>query len=396
MKKNKIILCTARYSDNLGDGIISDCTRELLNRSCPVSSVVDLDISGRTTFSLKDDKSCDVRSKLKNLVLNAPDFVKYIIVVLLWFFISKKKLKKELESILTDDVKFLVFGGGQLILDNFLSFPLKFSYISKLANKKNIPIVVLGCGVGVKKSWLAEYFYKKAFSLNSFKSVFLRDTKSVKSFEARFGSSFSGKLGLTYDSALYSSETYNIKKKKSGEKLIIGLGLSHPSELKAGSTASHDFNFKKLANLWVELISKLNETNYEIVLYTNGSSEDELFLDKVYSHFCDNVTRLPRPKNPAELIQNICRLDITVSHRLHSSIISTSLEIPSIGLTWDDKVLSFYKAIGRENFCLSGDNFTFVEIDEKIKSILNMNTKTKICDLKQAMIQYTNDALKEI
>ena len=398
MKKSKIVLCTAKYSDNLGDGIISDCSKKLLLQSEPDATVVELDISGRTEFSVQSEFDENWRSALKNKILSAPNFIKYSIVVILWLLFTRSKLLKQTKLSL-NKANLLVFGGGQLILDNFLSFPLKFYLISKTAHMMDIPIVVLGCGVGSKKSYLAEYLYKKSFSLKSFRAVYLRDINSKNSFIERFGDSFSGVVGLTSDSALYSSETYNkIKadKAKSFEELLVGVGISHPSELKAASSEEEGFSDKKIEKLWINTLNELNRSNYNLMLYTNGSAEDELFLSNISKklNFIPQVA--VRPISPLELVENISKFDVTLSHRLHSSIISSSLNIPSIGLSWDRKVMSFYEATNRSKFCLKGDDFYFNEIDLLIKELTFGDCFFDINNLKELMLSSTRNAIKDM
>lgn len=52
---------------------------------------------------------------------------------------------------------------------------------------------------------------------------------------------------------------------------------------------------------------------------------------------------------PEYLISKIADCDGVISCRLHPSIISFSLDVPSVGIMWNAKVKGFYDSIGYGN-----------------------------------------------
>jgi hypothetical protein len=58
------------------------------------------------------------------------------------------------------------------------------------------------------------------------------------------------------------------------------------------------------------------------------------------------------PKHPKELAKTISGFRALISHRLHANIIAHSYAIPTVGLKWDAKILSYFILIDREQFCL--------------------------------------------
>ncbi|QEQ95988.1 polysaccharide pyruvyl transferase family protein [Neptunomonas concharum] len=361
----KIVLITAKYSDNLGDGVIADNVRYILSSKIGGSfEVVDLDMSGRRGYS----KIGGV-SKIKNIALNMPYILRTILVILKWNFVDKRRIKSYLnsEKILDGEVK-IVFGGGQVIHDNNLSFPLKLNFIISYAESRGVDVGFIGCGVGRKSSWYGEFLLKRALSRPCVTSVFLRDSSSVEQFNRRFSNSGVLLAQGTYDPAFYSAEAYSINEKSVAGR--VGIGIACPNDLQA--SAGKDFRFDKdiLKENFIRLAELLIEFGYDVLFYTNGSYDDEKYLSFVLEG--TKYKRIVRPSSPYELVQTIAQFSCVVSHRLHSSIIARSLGLKSVGLTWDKKVESFYDDIAQKDFCVKGDIFSPDDVFNLIKRAINL------------------------
>lgn len=62
---------------------------------------------------------------------------------------------------------------------------------------------------------------------------------------------------------------------------------------------------------------------------------------------------LERPISPEKLIENISEFSSIISYRLHSQIIATSLGIPFISISWNEKINEYSAKIGCEKFCIT-------------------------------------------
>ena len=51
--EKNIVVCTAKYSDNLGDGVIAECVSHILQMSYPDIKISEIDIAGRIDYSPK-------------------------------------------------------------------------------------------------------------------------------------------------------------------------------------------------------------------------------------------------------------------------------------------------------------------------------------------------------
>ncbi len=99
--------------------------------------------------------------------------------------------------------------------------------------------------------------------------------------------------------------------------------------------------------------------------------EDDYYLSEA---IINSMTRGDRAKIladnlfPEEVITEFSRLSFMIGVRLHSTIIATSLGIPSIHLAYSPKGFSYYKSIGEERYCLPLDSLV---INREWKSLLD-------------------------
>ena len=107
------------------------------------------------------------------------------------------------------------------------------------------------------------------------------------------------------------------------------------------------------------------------MLFTNGAEEDEQFLGRIVddgdrkAYLRDGLLSIaPHPQTPEELVANLSRPSVVVAHRLHANIIAYSLGIPSVGLSWDQKVDSFFSETNRDAYIVRGEEVGPAQIGE--------------------------------
>jgi len=391
-KKNmgKIVLCTARFSDNLGDAVISDCMYYLLAKYGD-RDVVHLDISGRVEWSLEKI------SWLKYFILKLPASFRVVLFLVNWIFRGRAKLLSSLRDCVQDhDV--VVFGGGQLILDNDWIFPIKIDLISRYAKDKGVAVGFVGCGVGTKFGLVSKLIYESIFSRENTKYISLRDERSITLFNKFFSTNFDPVL--TYDAALYADEAYGIKKELALNSINkIGLCVANSRELGLASGETQGFDQRILIDGWRDLALLLVRRGFVVAFYTNGSAEDEIFKTGLSNLMAgEGVSFVPRPKSPVELVETIGGFDLLVAHRLHSSIIAASLGVRAIGLSWDKKVKSFYELTGVGDLCVQGD---VIRCDEIVSMVSGCNgfdrSRINVCKdvIVKNIIECLNVVLKD-
>ena len=240
----------------------------------------------------------------------------------------------------------LIVGGGQLLSDVDLNFPSKIFFICSVARKYNKPIVFQSCGVANNWSFFGKILLKKSLLLGVSK-ITVRDRYSRNVLIRYLGPAC--KVDIIYDPALVVGK-FRSRKNNYLSKKIIGVGVASPYALSYASVGN--FVDKENWNSYFhELINMVRSHGFDVLLFTNGAPEDEQYLTGLLNGFnCVGVKRAPRPLSGDDLIDTISGIDLFVGHRLHSSIVSFALGIPSIGLGWDRKVKDFYDLVGLGSF----------------------------------------------
>lgn len=368
-KELKIVISTLRYSDNLGDGVIGDCVEYLLKKYNPSINIYHLDMAGRLGF-LNDysNKANESKGITKTYFYKLPYYAqKNVFKFLLWPFIYKKRLNTAISNAIKFKPDLLMFGGGQVLNDILLNFPLKFNYVCQCFIRENINIVV--SGVGVSKNWSkeAKFLFNKNLNSKNILKLYVRDNDSKSNL---IYYQTNKNILVTLDSAIWAKEAYNVTVKKNQRK-IIGLGIANPYEL-GTHIESNQFNSLKFDSFWLDIIDGIDIDKYDINLFTNGSSEDYYYLQYFSNLLFDKRPTLKfkvidRPIIPSQLVNQISEMDLVIAHRLHANIISYSLGIPSIALEWDKKVKSFMQVVQREKWC-----FSSLDEGEKISSLIDL------------------------
>lgn len=132
------------------------------------------------------------------------------------------------------------------------------------------------------------------------------------------------------------------------------------------------FTAAKQHALWLDVIAKLTEKGYTYRLLTTGHYADEVFLSDFVRKNDIDLSKVRLPINrPEDLVSELRRCDGIIAYRLHASITSYALGIPSIGLTWNFKVPSFYESIGYSGRALSVEDWTASALVEAVENAMD-------------------------
>lgn len=330
MKKKKILVIGEHFSENLGDGVICQSVEFLINQFFPDSELILSDLSGRLYFmnAYKGHEKFSVRSKYliskwTHRALSKNTFLYALYVHGRWNRAANIKEKSDQEYDLA------IFAGGQMFMDYF-SLPIHRHM--KYLVKHNTPTIFNACGMGRVNSTLLQKRLQQALSHENINSISARD--HVNQINEKLLNT-DIQATQSHDCALWTKEAFNIQKKESN---VIGLGVISLSNKKD----------KKVVKLYTDIITELNNKGDEWELFGNGSFDDhELALKIAHSLGYDESVIAKRPLNPTELVQTIANYRSIISFRLHSHIIAVSLDIPTIAITWDNKVDFFFENIER-------------------------------------------------
>lgn len=347
----KILVVGEYYSENLGDGIICENVKYLLENSFPEADIKISDIMGRLRF---EEESSEQSLIIKTSSSKREDIKKYLInkngqgLGYLYDRLTYKKWKKERETglanirrTLEEDFDLVVFAGGQLLYEPFL---IPIEQHMEILNNKNTPVIFNGCGIGSFTNKYIQERFNKMMQSKIVKSVTVRDYVAEAN-EKLLGSS-PVKAVKTDDSALWTSKAYQMTEVKASD--TIGLGIIFRNNI--------DFMAKQ-ERLYSQIISQLEENGQDWEIFCNGEVIDQEFAYQLVEKNGYSKEKVATRKvRPHELVELIGSYKAIISFRLHSHIVATSLRVPSIGMTWDKKVNFFFGSFNAEDRCFSVDS----------------------------------------
>ncbi|MEM9388420.1 MAG: polysaccharide pyruvyl transferase family protein [Pseudomonadota bacterium] len=350
--QQSIIIAGETYSPNIGDGVIAECLRYLFKQTVPGLRVHLLDISGRDgwpeaaaftpTQNRRRVKLPSVRQLIGSRAVN----------VTRWTLLHGRQARARWPSQLQDAAA-LVIGGGLLIMDNNLGFPLKLSTLVKVAGNQNVPIHFAACGVGDNRRWSTRGQHLLHQALSSAQTVTLRDTISQQKL-AELAPDVIARL--TMDPAVFARDVFGLPKGKIASP-VVGLGVMHVEKVNAYNAKKPELSPREMCDFWLELATLLLQQGIQPKLFCNGSEQDWQFAHYVARQAQQQcgleLPVAPRPTRPAQLAHTIASMRGVVVFRLHASIIATAYGIPSVGLAWDAKVPAFYAETNRDDLCFS-------------------------------------------
>lgn len=330
VKNNTRILFVGLYKEkNLGDEILFRCTENLFSKyyETPVMP----------SYAYLDYIEKTYRPSFLRRVINK---IQILLFGRAFLFGHEHKLKKRRDEYFKAALKgkdmAVVVGGG------IIKFKVQYFYQGLRAlfegcDSYHIPAVLNAVGVegfDIKN--------KKCIALRellhspSLKYISTRDdyeTLIHKYFEERSVIP----LRKVCDPAVWASEIYNISKQ---ESKIIGIGVIRDNIFE---DYGKSFPAPAYVDLMVSLTSALHDKGFDVGLFTNGSEEDGVTAYKIQKELARNDINVEviLPSDAEHLIAIISGFRAVIASRLHACIISYSLNIPVVGLVWNDKVKDF-------------------------------------------------------
>lgn len=345
----RILVCGVPNNANLGDEIISDCVERLLGRVCPECEIERFDILGARRRYPERKHSSGTWKRLLRLYLPPP--IRRIVAVGSTILVKFPRIIGEAANIRRSNI--ILFGGGQLLLDNQGVFPLCLS-LTILLSRKNTQFAFFACGASGQWSILSRSALRYAAKRRCFIFAGFRDIQSLTVARELLGSCIPT-ARVVPDPALLARETYQMSTTNSNRKRL-GLGIAHPRELnmflnnepvRISLISARQF-YKQLALQLADSICA------DVVLFCNGALEDWHFLELVAGDLRRerpslNFEVVERPSSGRELVALLASMNVILAHRLHAHVVAFSLGVPSIAFLWDQKVASFFEMTGKES-----------------------------------------------
>lgn len=340
----EIALFNVKYSPNLGDGIIAECLENGIAEARPGLFPESVDLAGRCRF---DPKSGVSRRLILQVLERLPPLLRQTAMPALIASIVRYRLRPRWKHAIAQSDS-VVIGGGNLLADADRNFPTKVSTVLELCGWQGVPVAISHVGVTPEWSPKGRSRFLRALARVRLLGVSVRDERSATHFQDEFAQPLPP---VALDPGLLCSHIYGAPD-RSGEpgRQRVGICVTDPLVLRLhGGGEVSGALFRK----WLRaVIERAVRQDMEVVLFTNGSPEDEHFADEIFMHLSGQagVVRMPRFLSPGALARFIGGLDCVVAHRLHACIAAYSYRVPAIGFSWDKKLDSFFETIGRERY----------------------------------------------
>jgi polysaccharide pyruvyl transferase WcaK-like protein len=253
------------------------------------------------------------------------------------------------EALLNFDA--VIIGGGNLLSDVDLNFPLKLDAVMQEVRAARVPYGIFGVGVSDNWSQKGRALFRRAFlqGENYFASV--REARSAKIWQRELRPIGLKDARVVHDPGLLAALHFPRADRGGRTAPVVGLGLTHPIALKYHSH-ERARSSKEQANWYVAFARACLARGWSIAVFTNGSPEDEAYLAELRPRLSSlapagRISFMPRFHNPSQLAGFVSTLDLLMAHRLHANIAAYSYAVPHIGFSWDVKLESFLAQVGR-------------------------------------------------
>lgn len=376
---NPRLVFVGLYNDtNLGDPIIAGSTEWLFSQFIDLKEKV-IRLPLFPTFSIYSR----IRRKIKRSISAS---------------LGKKDYEYSLYKYYSQNIRkgdVIVTTGGGLIKYKFQECDLALANLLKAASKKQAIVIFNSVGVeGYDTHSLRCQNLKieiiKAIQNNTLRYISTRD--DIQTLKEKYLNNLTGIPCIKVaDPAVWCAEAYNITPKSSNR--TIGIGI-----IRSNIFIDYGISFseERVYHLYMEMIKLLKIQGHDIILFTNGLNADNLFAQKIQNALKDEENiqcELYIPQSASELIHSISQFKGIIAGRLHSCIIAYSLNIPAIGLVWNDKLTLFGKNIGAEENFITHEYFSPSYIVTQLQTAIQKGYNQ---DIAQTFKQTIKDSIKEI
>jgi polysaccharide pyruvyl transferase WcaK-like protein len=345
----RLVLLNLRYSPNLGDVLLCECLEFGLRQARAGLHVLQLDITGRRDFARGKSRRLAALAVLQRL----PQPVRHRVARV----VLGRSLRRTLPYWQTElaQADAAVLGGGNLLADADLNFPLKVAAVLGAVTAAGLPAAVHAVGVSDNWSRDGETLFRDALAGVQLVHAAVRDEQSRDIWVRRLGPAGIAPPQLVRDPGLLAAECYPSRARPASSETRVGICLTHPVALRYHADERMP-SASALTAWFVALVRALTQKGFAIFLFTTGSPEDEAYLDRVMPTILSaadplgKAERLPNLAKAADLADFVSTLDLLIGHRLHACVAAYAYGVPHVGFTWDKKIQSFFDSVDRSRY----------------------------------------------
>lgn len=260
---------------------------------------------------------------------------------------------------------YIVIDGAGLLEYSYNEYHWSLLLVSEYAEQHGLEVVynAIGRAGAFDERDFGSKILKRALQSPAVKYVSARD--NLDAVQACAGPNH--RVKLLADSAFWMKEAYEIDIEVQRQK--IGIGLIRGNSLKGYGSV---FSAKDWVTLFAGIATTLKERGYEFEFFTNGLPGDIKVGRQVLRKLkLDDSYLVERPIDDRVLVETINNYQAIITCRMHSSIAAFTLGVPSVILSWNDKVEKLMEIIGYPERAIRQPQFNpeyIVDGMEKAKS----------------------------
>ena len=280
--------------------------------------------------------------------------------------IAKMSLKNiDEELIVSSDLIF--FAGGGLFGLNYMRYFDYMNEITMIADNYSIPVILSSMGVNnMSATSENEHVLSEMLARKCVMAVSVRENPELF---RRYAAGCDYEIVPVCDPAVWAKYIYHShlsKVKRPENDTVIGINAVR------GGLFGDNGKPWKLAdemNYFNELKKLLDDAGIKYYFYTNGSFLDNNSLLYYAKEYDIPPEKIILPKSTRELVETVYGFTSVAAIRMHSSIISYALDIPSVNLVWNDKIRFFYQNINHPERAVSFDRWSAKDVFDTLGKI---------------------------
>jgi polysaccharide pyruvyl transferase WcaK-like protein len=345
---------------NIGDEVLSECLSRLLeDKGIPHDS-----------FHLEPilNSSLETNSSNSNFIIRNFNFLRNSFTI---YLILVFKTFKNLGYYLRISRKYdkVYYGGGNLLSNadgsNYLFIAFLLSFLVKKGG-----FVILFCGVG---PFTFPYKFQLRFLAKNSKLFIVRDFSSMKYFQS------SKKVKVIIDPAILCSYYYPLSiLEKNNQKNKVLFNIMDFSKIDKVLNKKNKLEYI-VKNIY--LISNYLQVSPILFITSKDDKSFNIEISKLYFETYKIQLQTKNPTSIYELKELYSTAKLSLVHRMHAGIISTSYKVPTLAFPWQEKVIGFSKlfyGLSWESHMLEKVFFDFTEVINKYELIQTDNLNEKL------------------
>ncbi len=332
--------------DNMGDLVICESSRFLLKDYADRVEIVDVDAAPRGLSSYPG---------IRKLNLLVAAFLTRIVVPVLLKFLTSSKARYHIESFVwrlrfqwhfksvIPTCNAVIFSGGGFLKYRNQGLNYLVEQVVEICEKNDIPVML--SAVGIEGFDIDDYRcarLKQTLQSPCIHTVTTRDF--IEILEGDYAVSDPVHTALVGDPAFWIPECYAAAKQDSA---TIGVNVIRPDIYTA---YDNKLTPAELEAFYIGLLSALDAKEADWVLFSNGMKSDHEFGLKLLDALGKpSSLLLPPPQTAREMVGIISGFKNIFGARMHACITAYSLNVPVVGLIWNEKLTRLSELTGQRN-----------------------------------------------